>query len=328
MYVIKEQSLRSMYEKKTRKLTESTKTAEEKLWESYREAEARERTLRRHIAKLQKTLSQKESELDSIHRQVQSEHSRPPPRGLKTPPDASAKVAALQQKLSHYESLHVDNIMAELAEKTRLVEVLMAQRGEFGAGGLAGDDPSPRPKTSTGVPARRKLRTASARLSKPPMVIKTILPRRKGLGPYSDYSHPSPDDQPRQMDIVQMLQLENSSLREKLRQYEREREVGVGQSLQNSTRKSVGWNDQQVAARPLVGLESDQSDNEKDRPSGSAKSYRAVPKFVDAKPQTAVRESSRDNDIVIPSVLRTPNTSRPSSSQPQLRPLTRPRTSH
>ncbi|KAJ3020639.1 hypothetical protein HKX48_000485 [Thoreauomyces humboldtii] len=194
MYIIKEQALRSMYEKKTRKLSEGSKTAEEKLWDSYREAEARESTLRKQLSKAQKTLSLREAENDTLQRHLREEQQRV--RQLTPIKDRAAsanvrrhnagdsdasRIAELQDRLSRYEGLQIETVLKQLEEKTRQVEQLTdEQRKRTGgmAGGMVGGNKS----NHSG-----HRRAVSARLARPPMIIKAVAPRRKGLGPYSEY---------------------------------------------------------------------------------------------------------------------------------------------
>ncbi|KAI8912985.1 hypothetical protein DFJ77DRAFT_63797 [Powellomyces hirtus] len=197
MYIIKEQSLRSIYEKKTRKLSEGSKSAEEKLWDSYREAEARESTLRKQLTKAQKALSLREAENDTLQRHLREEQQRvrqltpikdraASAAGRKYGDVESSRIAELQEKLSRYEGLQIETVMKQLEEKTRLLEQLTDDQRKSGgmAGGMVGRHQSRH--------SDHRRRAVSARLARPPMVIKAATPRRKGLGPYSEYKEYTP----------------------------------------------------------------------------------------------------------------------------------------
>ncbi|KAJ3140712.1 hypothetical protein HDU90_008015 [Geranomyces variabilis] len=197
MYIIKEQSLRSVYEKKTRKLSEGSKNAEEKLWDSYREAEARESTLRKQLTKAQKTLSLREAENDTLQRHLREEQQRvrqltpikdraASAAGRRYGETESSRIAELQEKLSRYEGLKIETVLKQLEEKTRQLEQVTDDQRKSGgmAGGMAGG------RQTHGHHHHR--RAVSARLARPPMVIKASGPRRKGLGPYSDYKEYEP----------------------------------------------------------------------------------------------------------------------------------------
>ncbi|KAI9090171.1 hypothetical protein DFS34DRAFT_376408 [Phlyctochytrium arcticum] len=186
MNILKEQALRSLYEKKARKMREDNKVAEEKLWDSYREAEARERALRRQLTKAQKLLSVREAELEVSQRQLRDEQQRvrqltpikdraTSAGGRRNQDAESTRIAELQERLHRYEVLNIDALMQELNDKTRLLEQMIDDRKK--GGGMVGRRISP----------ERKRRAVSARLNRPPMIIKAVVPRRKGLGAYSDY---------------------------------------------------------------------------------------------------------------------------------------------
>ncbi|KAJ3155281.1 hypothetical protein HDU86_004371 [Geranomyces michiganensis] len=196
MYIIKEQSLRSVYEKKTRKLSEGSKTAEEKLWDSYREAEARESTLRKQLTKAQKTLSLREAENDTLQRHLREEQQKvrqltpikdraASAAGRRYGETESSRVAELQEKLSRYEGLKIETVLKQLEEKTRQLEQISDEQRK--SGGMAGEMAGGRQAHGS-----RHRRAVSARLARPPMVIKASGPRRKGLGPYSKYQEYEP----------------------------------------------------------------------------------------------------------------------------------------
>ncbi|KAJ3415446.1 hypothetical protein HDV05_004888 [Chytridiales sp. JEL 0842] len=138
MYSLKEQSLRSAFEKKLRKLTEDNRIAEEKLWDSYKEAEARERAIRRMITKLNKNLIASEAQNDALQRQLRDEQSRVRGSGptksdrsmsarfrSEGPANLESRAAELEVKLKRYEGIDIDKLLNELSEKTLLVEELL-----------------------------------------------------------------------------------------------------------------------------------------------------------------------------------------------------------
>ncbi|KAJ3088326.1 hypothetical protein HK102_009028 [Quaeritorhiza haematococci] len=166
MYTMKEQSMKSSFDKKFRKLTEERKRVEEKLWESYRDAEAREGTLRKQLAKLQKAHSTSEIQNEILQRQIREEQSRQrqikPLTNPNGTPDTTSllnqaantttssssnpgnntntaalqsKVASLQERLRRYEALDIDRIIQELHEKTILLDKLTGgQQPPYGRG--------------------------------------------------------------------------------------------------------------------------------------------------------------------------------------------------
>ncbi|KNC95831.1 uncharacterized protein SPPG_09577 [Spizellomyces punctatus DAOM BR117] len=268
MYVIKEQSLRSMYEKKTRKLTEENKAAEEKLWDSYREAEARERILRKQLTKAQKMLSMRESENETLQRQLREEQQRvrqltpikdraASAGGRRYGDSESARINELQERLQRYESLSIDAILQELSEKTRLLEQMIEERRKNGgmAGGMVGKQHQS---------AEHRRRAVSARLARPVMVIKAVASRRKGLGPYSDYKDSptveeetlsAPGDK-MEKDIndhlvqkINWLAMQNKALRHTLAECGiqiPDDATTVEESETKQVRKSVMWEDETV----------------------------------------------------------------------------------
>ncbi|KAI8821098.1 uncharacterized protein EV422DRAFT_53275 [Fimicolochytrium jonesii] len=309
MFIIKEQALRSMYEKKTRKLAEGSKSAEEKLWDSYREAEVRESTLRRQLAKAQKTLSSKEAECDTLQRHLREEQQRvrqltPITSSKDRAVSAGAggrryaavggdndlnKIAELQDRLSRYEALKIDLILNELQEKTKLVEQMVDEKRKKGgvgqtgrAGGMAGD------RSSGGHPSDHRRRAVSARLARPPMVIKAIAPRRKGLGPYSEYREWTAEDEslsgPGQkiekavndhmVEKMNNLALQNKILRQVLEQCNIPVPSEAGDFMEESplkrgtseSRKSVMWVDQQ---QPSTSDDLNSEDENDDEPDGN-----------------------------------------------------------
>lgn len=145
MFSIKEQALRSSFEKKIRKLSGDNKIAEQKLWDSYKDAESRERAIRRMLAKTTKSLISSEAHVDVLQKQLKEEQakSKSSPavnnradRGIGLPSkpkveaDSSAqsieaKVAELSAKLKRYEGINLDSLVEELMDKTQLVEDLV-----------------------------------------------------------------------------------------------------------------------------------------------------------------------------------------------------------
>ncbi|KAJ3344282.1 hypothetical protein HDU93_000072 [Gonapodya sp. JEL0774] len=73
MNLIKEQGLRSINDKKIRKLSEQVSSTEEKLFTQYKDADAREYILRKQLTKSQKDLAVAETELDAMRKQVKEQ---------------------------------------------------------------------------------------------------------------------------------------------------------------------------------------------------------------------------------------------------------------
>ncbi|KAJ3285031.1 hypothetical protein HDU76_008193, partial [Blyttiomyces sp. JEL0837] len=141
MYNIKEQSLRSAFEKKIRKLTEDNKHAEEKLWDSYRDAEARERAIRRMLTKTSKSLLAAEAQIEAVQRQLKEEQAKN--RQLTSRNDRSvsarhkpdsasgeSKAVELAERLKRYEGIDIDKLLTELTEKTLLIEEMVKRERE------------------------------------------------------------------------------------------------------------------------------------------------------------------------------------------------------
>ncbi|RKO94360.1 hypothetical protein BDK51DRAFT_14745, partial [Blyttiomyces helicus] len=147
MFFMKEQALRSMYEKKTQTLMTDSKRAEEKLWDSYRDAEARERALRRELSRVQKALATIEVSNDILQRQVKEEVNKdratsaarrsapagsfgPIAPGASGDPDVDAAKMneLLQERLRRYEGINIDQLLHELTEKTLAIEKLIEDK--------------------------------------------------------------------------------------------------------------------------------------------------------------------------------------------------------
>ncbi|KAJ3131654.1 hypothetical protein HK100_006143 [Physocladia obscura] len=135
MYTIKEQSLKSSFAKKIKKLTEDNVHAEEKLWDSYRNSEARELALRKIIAKNNKDLIAAESRNDNFQKQLKDDQSKMRQTTAKDRSNAARlKYESLSnetrtndavEKLKYYEKINVDQLLVELKEKTRIIEELL-----------------------------------------------------------------------------------------------------------------------------------------------------------------------------------------------------------
>ncbi|KAJ3107131.1 hypothetical protein HDU97_004824 [Phlyctochytrium planicorne] len=139
MFTLKEQSLRSSYEKKMRKLSEDSRIAEEKLWDSYREAESRERALRRTLTKTTKALIAAETFTESLQRQLKEEQAKARTQKQERTLSArlraeaannDAKPAELSDKMKKYDGVNVDKLLSELTEKTKLIEQYVEKERE------------------------------------------------------------------------------------------------------------------------------------------------------------------------------------------------------
>ncbi|KAI9350860.1 hypothetical protein BDR26DRAFT_512554 [Obelidium mucronatum] len=140
MYTIKEQSLRSSFNKKIKTLTEENKKAEEKLWDSYRNAEAREQTLRKIISKNSKDLLIAETRNDILQRQFKDEQTKLRQTASKNDRTVSARVRVdhssshearmtdAVEKLKYYEKINVEKLLLDLKEKTEIIEDMLQKK--------------------------------------------------------------------------------------------------------------------------------------------------------------------------------------------------------
>ncbi|TPX37057.1 hypothetical protein SmJEL517_g00863 [Synchytrium microbalum] len=123
MNTIKEQAIRSAYEKRIRKLTDENKKAEEKLWDSFREAEAREKSLRRQLAKTQRGLTDTETVVAELTVKLKEEKEL---RVAEKQRDRPGPESRAPKKTEHKED--VERLLKDLAEKSKLIEQLVSER--------------------------------------------------------------------------------------------------------------------------------------------------------------------------------------------------------
>ncbi|ORY43777.1 hypothetical protein BCR33DRAFT_717423 [Rhizoclosmatium globosum] len=111
-------SLRSSFTKQIKSLTEENKLAEEKLWDSYRNAEAREQTLRKLLSKSNKDALMAETRM-KCSKNTKKYFSR-----IRTENSSSqeARIMDAMERLKYYEKINVDKLLAELKEKTEIIE--------------------------------------------------------------------------------------------------------------------------------------------------------------------------------------------------------------
>ncbi|KAI8906770.1 hypothetical protein EDD86DRAFT_192926 [Gorgonomyces haynaldii] len=133
MFLMKEQALKAFFDSKLRKLQEDNKESQEKLWDSYRDAEARERTLRKQLAKMQKQKSSLEVQNETLQRQLREEQLKATQKVTgKSDRSQSAKSARTKSAEVEHKpkqtGVNVDHLLQELANKTALVEELLQEK--------------------------------------------------------------------------------------------------------------------------------------------------------------------------------------------------------
>lgn len=136
LYLMKEQALTAYFDRKVRKLTEDNKDCEEKLWDSYRDAEARERFLRKDLAKLQRNRAHLEMQNDNLQRQLREEQSKISVKASGKDDASSNRSHSSRSRrgrdsekiIANNLGLNVDHLIQELANKTALVEELLQEK--------------------------------------------------------------------------------------------------------------------------------------------------------------------------------------------------------
>ncbi|TPX51275.1 hypothetical protein SeLEV6574_g00407 [Synchytrium endobioticum] len=123
MNTIKEQAIRSAYEKKIRKLTDENKKAEEKLWDTFRETEAREKALRRQLARKQKNLTDAEATNAELTAKLKDERETRIAEKIRERPEPR-----VQKKVESVNNEEYSRLVKELSEKSKLIEQLVSER--------------------------------------------------------------------------------------------------------------------------------------------------------------------------------------------------------
>ena len=122
-------------------MSELKKETEAQLWDSFREGEARERALRKQLARLVKAKSTVDVQNELLQSQLREEQDKPPPIQLAEATQAITKkimshkvksryITELENKLKRYEGINVENLIQELLNKTALAEELLEEKRE------------------------------------------------------------------------------------------------------------------------------------------------------------------------------------------------------
>lgn len=150
-----------------RTLSELNKETEAKLWDSFREGEARERALRKQLARLLKAKATVEVQNELLQSQLREEQEKPQTSQVAEDAAATAVnnqkkkmtekvknkyIAELESKLKRYEGINIESLIQELTNKTSLAEELLQEKRDrdklLSRPGSIRRDPSKRGTTS------------------------------------------------------------------------------------------------------------------------------------------------------------------------------------
>ena len=126
-----------------RTLSELNKETEAKLWDSFREGEARERALRKQLARLLKAKATVDVQNELLQSQLREEQDKPQTSQVAEDAATAAAnnqkkkmtekvknkyIAELESKLKRYEGINIESLIQELTNKTSLAEELLQEK--------------------------------------------------------------------------------------------------------------------------------------------------------------------------------------------------------
>lgn len=126
-----------------RTLSELNKETEAKLWDSFREGEARERALRKQLARVSKAKATVDVQNELLQSQLREEQDKPQITQVAVDAAAAAVtvqkkkmsdkvknkyIAELESKLKRYDGINIESLIQELTNKTALAEELLQEK--------------------------------------------------------------------------------------------------------------------------------------------------------------------------------------------------------